>query len=511
MICSEAELGLGTDGSGVLELDRQLTPGQPLTSALGLADTVFDIDLTPNRPDCLSVIGIAREIAGLQKTTLRYPDCRLPDTGNTIDTLTSVTVEAPDLCPRYAARLLTGVTVGPSPSWLQDRLLSVGLRPINNIVDVTNFVLMELGQPLHAFDFDRLAGHRIVVRTAAAGESFTTLDMKERQLSPEMLLICDAEKPVAIGGIMGGRNSEIEPATTRVLIESAYFNPASIRRAAKKLGLSTEASFRFERGVDPHGTVAALNRAARMMADVSGATLVKGLIDAHPQPLEVSPIDLDVSQTNRLLGTAFSPPAVASLLQSIEIEASAQDTHRVRVMPPSFRVDIRRPEDLMEEVARLAGYDKIPITYPTVSVKGRPPLRARTLRGHIKQLMVGCGFHEIVTYSFIAAADADRLGLKKDDPRRRTVAILNPLTEDQAVMRTSLVPGLMQALQLNLSRQAKDLKLFEIGKTFFSTAPGTLPEEVEMLVGIWCGGRFTPSWHGREAAVDFFDVKGVVE
>ncbi len=410
MICSEKELGLGSDGSGVLELDSRLATGLSLKSALELADTVIDIDLTPNRPDCLSIIGIAREIAGIQKTPLRYPDGRLPITGHAVDELTSVTIEAPDLCPRYAARLLTGVTVAPSPFWLQDRLLSVDLRPINNIVDVTNFVLMELGQPLHAFDFDRLAGHRIVVRTAAAGELFTTLDQKERQLSPDMLMICDAKNPVAIGGVMGGHNSEIEPSTTRVLIESAYFNPTSIRKTAKKLGLSTEASFRFERGVDPHGTVAALNRAARLMAEISDATIVDGLIDAHPKPVDVPVISLGVSQTNRLLGTAFSAPTIASLLQSIEFDARPENDDHLTVTPPSFRVDVCRPEDLMEEVARLSGYNNIPLTYPAVPVRGRPLLKTRASRNRIKQLMVGCGFNEIVTYSFIGSGDGDRLG-----------------------------------------------------------------------------------------------------
>lgn len=511
MICSEKELGLGSDGSGVLEIDNRLTPGRSLKSALELADTVIDIDLTPNRPDCLSIIGIAREIAGIQKTPLRYPDCRLPGSGNAVDELTSVTIEAPDLCPRYAARLLSGVTVAPSPFWLQDRLLSVALRPINNIVDVTNFVLMELGQPLHAFDFDRLTGHRIVVRTATAGEVFTTLDQKERQLSRGMLMICDADNPVAIGGVMGGHNSEIEPGTTRVLIESAYFNPSSIRKTAKRLALNTEASFRFERGVDPHGTVAALNRAAQLMAEISGAIIVDGLIDAHPKPVDVPVISLGVSQTNRLLGTDFSAPTIATLLQSIEFDVRPANNHHLKITPPSFRVDVRRPEDLMEEVARLSGYNNIPLTYPAVPVRGRPLLKTRTSRNRIKQLMVGCGFNEIVTYSFIDSGDGDRLGLKNDDPRRHTVAILNPLTEEQAVMRTSLVPGLLQTLQLNLAKQERNLKLFEIGKTFFATEPDALPEEIEILAGLWSGSRFSPSWHTGEVDTDFFDLKGVVE
>ncbi|MFZ0242521.1 MAG: phenylalanine--tRNA ligase subunit beta [Desulfobacterales bacterium] len=511
MICSEQELGLGNQAGGVMELDSRLTPGRTLKSALDLADTVIDIDLTPNRPDCLSLLGIAREIAALQKTPLRYPDCRLPEGGHAIEDLTSVTIAAPALCPRYAARLLTGVTVGPSPFWLQDRLLSIGLRPINNIVDVTNFVLMELGQPLHAFDFDRLAGRRIVVRTAAAGEVFTTLDQKDRPLSPDMLLICDAERPVAIGGVMGGLNSEIEPSTTRVFIEGAYFSPASIRRTAKVLGLNTEASFRFERGVDPHRTVAALNRAARLMAEISGAELVEGLIDEHPQPADIPSVRLSVAETNRLLGTDFQAPQIAALLESIDFEVKPENGDHFTVIPPSFRVDIGRPEDLIEEVARLSGYDHILPTYPAVPVKGRPVLKKRAVRNRVKAAMAGRGFNEIITYSFIDPADGDRLGLKKDDFRRQTVAILNPLSEEQAVMRTTLVPGLLRTLQLNLTRQEKNLKLFEIGKTFFAKNAEELPEEIEMLAGLWSGSRSAFSWHGAGVDADFFDVKGVIE
>ncbi len=511
MLCSEMELGLGIVSSGIMELDSHLPLGQPLPQALALDDTVIEIDLTPNRADCLSLIGIAREIAGIQNSTLNYPHNRLTDSGNAIADMTSVTIEAPDFCPRYAARLLTGVKVGPSPPWLQDRLLSIGLRPINNIVDATNFVMMEFGQPLHAFDFDQLAGHRIVVRTAEKGERFTSLDDKERKLSEDMLMICDAEKVVAIGGIMGGLNSEIEPSTRRVLIESAYFDPISIRKTAKQLGMITEASYRFERGVDPQGTVVALDRAASLMADISGATIVDGLIDAHPKPVESPVIRLGVKDTNRLLGTAFSVEEIDAMLQSIGFKTEPESNDHLTVVTPSFRVDVSRPEDLMEEVARLSGYDNIPLSNPAVPVKGRPPLKSLTSRNRIKQIMSGYGFHEIITYSFISASACDRLGLKPDDIRRRSVPILNPLSEEQSVMRSSLVPGLLETMQHCVDRHEKNLRLFEIGKTFYTKAKDSLPEEVEMLVGLWCGSRSEDSWHARAAACDFFDLKGIVE
>jgi phenylalanyl-tRNA synthetase beta chain len=306
MICSEMELGLGLDAAGIMALDSKLKIGSKLDDALDLSDKVIEIDLTPNRPDCLSIIGIAREIAGIQKTGLTYPDYDIFDSDDNIAKLTSVQIEAPDLCPRYAARLVTDISVEPSPYWLKDRLMSVGLRPINNIVDITNFVMLETGQPLHAFDFDQLAENRIVVRTAAQGESFTTLDQKQRQLNDEVLMICDGQKSVAIGGVMGGLNSEIENFTTRVLIESAYFNPISIRKTSKNLGLSSDASYRFERGVDPQGTIKALNRAARLMLEIAGGNLVSGLIDAHPKPVPDRTIQLSKQSTNRLLGTEFT-------------------------------------------------------------------------------------------------------------------------------------------------------------------------------------------------------------
>ncbi|MBW2516822.1 MAG: phenylalanine--tRNA ligase subunit beta, partial [Deltaproteobacteria bacterium] len=303
MLCSEGELGLGEDRSGIMTLDPSLSVGSKLTSALALSDTVFEIEITPNRPDCLSITGVAREIAAIQKLRLKYPDVKLVDNGNQIAERTSIKIEAPDHCPRYVARLLEDIKVKPSPFWLQDRLLSVGLRPINNIVDATNFVLIESGQPLHAFDFDRLAENRIVVRTASKGETFVTLDQKERVLDDDILMICDGQKPVAIGGVMGGLNSEIEESTTRVLLESAYFNPVSIRRTSKRLGLSTDAAYRFERGVDPEGQIVAANRAAKLMADLGAGRLISGLIDEYPKRQSVNSLKLSAKNTNRLLGT----------------------------------------------------------------------------------------------------------------------------------------------------------------------------------------------------------------
>jgi phenylalanyl-tRNA synthetase beta chain len=511
MLCSEAELELGPDASGIMSLESDLAVGEKLATALQLSDVTIEMDLTPNRPDCLSIIGTAREIAALQKKQIGYPDVALHDTGRDIDQLTSITVEAPDLCPRYAARVVENITVKPSPFWLQDRLRSVGLRPINNIVDITNFVLMEYGQPLHAFDFDRLAENRIVVRTADEGEHFTTLDEKERQLSADTLLICDGEKPVAIAGVMGGLNSEIEDSTTRVLIESAYFNPASIRKTSKRLGLNTDASHRFERGIDPQITLTALDRAAQLMVELGGGTLVNGIIDECDNLPEPPTILLSIHETNRLLGTNFNQSDIQGFLSSIEFKVAVSDGETLSVTPPSYRVDIIRPEDLMEEVARLSGYNHIPTTSPLIPADIRKATKTIDKRARIQTIMTGFGFSEAINYSFMDTSDCDRLRLSPQDPKRNLLGILNPLTEDQTVMRSSLMPGLINSVHRNLSQQIKNCKLFEIGKTFIDQGKNSLPEEIEVLSGIWTGARIDPLWNLKEEPCDFFDIKGVVE
>jgi len=511
MLCSEGELGIGADRSGIAELPSDKRVGMPLSEAFGLSDPVLEIDLTPNRPDCLSIIGIAREIAAIEKTKLRYPELNLPAAVDDIHRYTSVTINDPEHCPRYAARLLTDITIAPSPFWLQDRLNSVGMRPINNIVDVTNYVMMETGQPLHAFDFDRLSENRIVVRTAKEGEPFTTLDEKARSLSSHMLMICDGEKPVAVGGVMGGMNSEIESSTTRVLIESACFNPASIRKTSKQLGLGTDASHRFERGVDPNGTLFALNRATQLMLDVGGGILIDGVIDAHPVKTESKTMYLNADQTNRFLGTDLTSDDMVDLLTGIEFTVQKQDDRTLATVPPSFRVDISRPVDLMEEIARLSGYNTIPTTFPAISAGTRLSSRELDLRDRLRQLMCGFGFTEAITYSFMNRASCDKLRLPAGDPRRSLVEIVNPLTEDQTVMRTSVVPGLLEAVHRNMAQQVRSLKLFEVGKVFIGKGQEELPDEIEMLVGLWTGASRTASWYAEERNCDFYDIKGIVE
>lgn len=514
MLCSEKELGISGDQAGIMELSDNLESGQSLSDALSLQDTFIEVDLTPNRPDCASVIGIAREVAGFAGNRLNPPVDKeaLPQlTGE--GGAFSVEVEAPDGCPRYTARMLTNVTIGPSPWWLRQKLLAIGMRPINNVVDVTNFVMMEYGQPLHAFDYKKVAGGQIIVRKARTDEKITTLDGVERQLDPEMLLICDAERPVAIAGIMGGENSEVSESTTEVLLESAYFDAISVRRTAGKLNLSTESSYRFERGVDPQGVPNALERAVRLIAELAGADVVAGGVDCCEDIKEPPPITLRVQRAGEQLGMDFSAEDISRALAGIEIDVEQVDDQTLTVYPPSFRVDLEREADLVEELARLRGYDEIPTSLPMVPMSFPEYDAERDIRKQISRLMVSLGFNEAINYSFVTAKHFDMLGLADNDPARETVRLLNPLTEDQSIMRTTLLPGLLENLRRNINHQNYDVRLFEIGKAFYYKKGQDLPDEQQRLTALLCGRKhpYSPRLYDGETAVDMHDVKGVAE
>jgi phenylalanyl-tRNA synthetase beta chain len=511
MICSEKELGIGEDSDGILILEGPYQTGCLLKDALELNDTVFEIGLTPNRPDCASMIGVAREIAAIDSQKLKYPEISLDENGPESSSMTSVTIDHPDHCPRYAARVMLNVQIAPSPKWLQKRLRAIGLRPINNVVDITNFVMMESGQPLHAFDYDLLDENRIVVRTAKKDEKFTTLDNKERSMQDDMLFICDGKKPVAIAGVMGGLNSEINNNTKNVLLESAYFAPTSIRRTSKRVGLSTDASYRFERGIDPDGVIWAVDRAAQLMQDICGATICKGIIDNYPKPSDLVRVDVSMKQLHRLIGITPDYEQIKSLLSSIEFTVNKIDADLFQVHVPSFRVDVKRPQDIMEEVARLIGYDEIPVVSPKLPIFAEKLSRHLNYRNHIKELLTGFGFTETINYSFISAKSADRLNLPSDDPRRNVVELQNPISEDQAVMRTSLVPGMLETVCRNLNQKNINLKLFESGKVFLNHSNAPLPKERESLILVWTGAAQAETWQQQERNCDFYDLKGVFE
>ena len=511
MLCSQKELALGEDESGIWMLPQTTPVGIPVREALGIEDHIIDVAVTPNRSDCLSMLGIAREVAAICEAPLRYPAIAFAETGPDITTLSSVTLDDPERCPRYAARIVQGITVGPSPKWLSERLEAVGLRSINNIVDVTNYVLMEMGQPLHAFDFDRLREHRIVVRRAGSGERFTTLDGTERTLFDDTLLICDGVGPVAIAGIMGGLDSEIAQDTTRVLIESAYFEPRGIRRSSKRLGLRTESSYRFERGVDPEGVIRALDRAAQLMLEVGGGELARGRIDVYPRPITAPTLVLDVDRTNRFLGTDLTGAEIGAVLRRIELGVEALAGHRLQVSVPSFRPDLTRAVDLAEEVARLVGYDRVPVTSPVASIEAEPVDPHLNLRQEIKGVLQGAGFFEALNYSFISQESLSALGLSEDDPRMNPIRVLNPLSEDQGVMRTTLVPGLLQTARYNFDHGNEDLRMFELSKVFVPKKGDVLPVEPHYLAGIMAGARFPQTLYGGLGEVEYADLKGVME
>ena len=513
MLCSAIELGLGQEASGIMVLSAEVPLGVTLGEALGLTDTLLDISITPNRADCLCVMGVAREIAALTGQRVRGPRVSLTDQGEEIKQKTSVTILDPDLCPRYVARVIEGVTIGPSPQWMKDRLEKVGIRSISNVVDVTNFVMMECGQPLHAFDFNFLEEGRIVVRRAHEGETFVTLDEVKRTLDHEMLMICDGVKPVAIAGVMGGMNSEIREDTKTVFLESAYFEPMGNRKTSLKLGLETEAAYRFGRGVDYGGAVFAANRAAQLIQELAGGRVVEGVVDAYPSPIRPRPISLSVRRNNEILGTEITSKQAKGYLEALELDVQEEGEDHLIVTPPSFRRDLERDIDLVEEIARLNGYDNIPVTLPkghsSFSLEERT--RESLLGKKALEVLLSHGFQEVVTYSFISPASLDMICLDPEDPRRQPVKILNPLSEDLSILRTSLVPGLMETARYNLSWKNDTVRLFELKKVFMPQAGERLPRERKSLAGLAIGLECEPHWAFPPRPVDFYDVKGCIE
>ena len=467
MILSEREMGLGEDHSGIMTLDSELPPGTPLTQALDLDTLVFDLGITPNRADCLSVLGVAREVAAVCNLPLHMPGIELSEAEESSRNLLQVEIDDPQLCPLYQARLLEEVTLGQSPRWLRYRLISMGVRPINNIVDVTNYVMLEMGQPLHAFDRTRLQGGLIRVALARPQERMTTLDGQERRLSPDDLLIWDAEKPVAMAGVMGGANSEITSTSSSLVLESAVFDPATIRSTSRRMGLSSESSYRFERGVDHLGSGLALDRAAALIHSLAGGRILRDQVRAEPRPWQKTALSFRPHKARSLLALDVDDVWCAKTLRNLGCMVHPAEP-AWQVTPPSFRLDLCREVDLFEEIGRVYGLEAIPTTLPRINKPLHPAATPEADRAQyafvrrIKAWAQGLGLTEVINYSFVGAKDLDRLHL----PQEEWVAVHNPLSADQNTMRTALTPGLMRSLRTNVDQGTVSCRLFEIARIF---------------------------------------------
>ncbi len=521
MICAEDELGLGKDHTGILVLESDAAVGEPLADYLDRRkhpsrDHVLDIAITPNRPDAISHIGVARDVATLASANLKRPRLSGASTGKDLDEMISVAIDSPEACYRYVAMAVTDVTIGPSPDWIQARLTSVGLRPINNVVDVTNYVMYECGQPLHAFDYDLIRGKEIRVKTTETTKTFVTLDGKEHKLSVGAPMICDGEGEIAIAGIMGGANSEVSDSTTTVLLESAYFDPSLTRRFAKELDIQTDASYRFERGVDTEGQAWAARRAAELIAEIGGGKLVPGIVDVRiPQP-EREPVRMRVSRVARITGVPIAKEEIVRLLSGIGFDITEQGDE-LFCKVPSFRPDVSREIDLIEEVIRLHGFDKIPEP-ASVSIPSLPPDSSVDKRDQIRSLLSGCGFMEIVTNSLLSSEDAsvynDR-AMFGDEMFGDVVDTANAINRGMTTLRPCLLARAVSAVAFNFNHGQKGVRFFELGHVFRkgqhrnSLIPGYI--EHESLLICLAGERPEAAWDRSANPFDLFDVKGIAD
>jgi len=481
MLCAADELGLSEDHSGLMILSADVKPGTPFAEIAGPPETVLELEVTPNRPDCLSLIGMAREVATLLGKPLKIPNPVVKESAASVESLASVTVEDAAGCPRYTGRVVQGITIAPSPQWMQRRLSAAGIRPINNIVDITNYVMLECGQPLHAFDYELLEGRKIIVRRAKAGETMNTLDGAPRELNQEMLLITDAKRPVAVAGVMGGAGSEIRDVTKTVLLESAYFKPSDVRKTSKKLGLSSESSYRFERGVDVEKVEWVSRRAAQLMCELAGGVAAKGVIDAFPAKPAHRQVTLRFDRVRDLLGIEITAEKVMSIFTSLGFGIVSKDAVCCVVDVPTFRVDVAQEADLIEEVARVYGLDKIPSPSPVAKiVPGADDKPTRAVLA-LRENLVGLGLSEAMNYSFLSEKLLDLVGYGEAAKR---VVLPNPISADHTVLRDSFIPQMIETLGKNRARQAREAALFEMGRVFFKDAEGRNAETDRLCIGL---------------------------
>ena len=507
MICSAVELGLGDDHSGIIELPEDAPVGALLDDYLG--DTVLDLELTPNRLDCLSVLGVAHEVAALTGKTVKEPETNYKEAGAPITEQIDISVESPELCRRYTASLLQGVKIGPSPQWLQDRLTRAGLRPINNVVDVTNFVMLEYNQPLHSFDYDLIKDATVIVRRARPDEMLTTLDGVERKLTVENLVIADANDAIGIGGVIGGANSEISVNTVNVLLESATFDGTNNRETAQTLGLRTEATLRFEKGLRPELAPIALRRATGLIQEVAGGTVAPGIVDVlSDEGADAPVVPLTGEKIRRMLGMEVDQKRVQETLDALGFTWESAGESELKVTVPYWRNDVNIEEDLVEEVVRTIGYDSVPTTMLSSPIPFQQPEPVMGLRDQIKDLLASEGIQEVINYPLVTLQQLEQV--EQLDPANLPMRVANPMSADREYLRTTLRASLLATLAANQGHGAGPFRLFEAGRVFWPRE-GDLPDERETVAGVLAGLRHEPSWLEDDSLLDFYDAKGVVE
>lgn len=502
MLCSAAELGLSDDHSGILILPSGAPLGADVRGVVGLDETVFELEINPNRPDAMSLIGIAREAAACFGGTVRLPSPSFETGSQSVESFVSIEVEDRQGCPRYLGRVITGVVFGSSPDWAQRRLTAAGIRPISSVVDATNYALLVTGHPLHAFDLDRLTDRKIVVRRARGAELIVTIDGNTRSLDPDDLVIADAAAAVAIAGVMGGRESEVSETTTRVVLESAYFDPRSIYRTSRRHGLRSEASSRFERGVDPNGAGFAADLACSLIVEWAGGEVASDVIDVYPTVISNSPVTLRPERARALLGVSFTDDEMIGALNRLGLSPETKGD-LIEVTPPTFRNDLKAEEDLIEEVARVLGYDRVPLTLPTGRSRAGVMAPTDRLVRKVRRTLAGAGLHEAWSSGLIGPQDLELAG---NPP---VVSLSNPLNQEQSLLRPSLLPGLAAAVVRNFARRNLDVRLFEVGRCFRPLG-NLLPYE-PLLLGVALGGVTAQRWDAPARELDLFDVKGVAE
>lgn len=520
MLCSAGELHLNLEAlpeeqkTGIYILPEDTAIGVPAKDVLGLDDVVLEFELTANRGDCFSVFGLVREAAALTGKKPNWPEIKVnEDDEAKAGDMIKIGIEATDLCGRFSARVLKNVKLGPSPEWMRERLEGAGIRAINNVVDVTNFVMVELGQPMHAYDYDQVVGHSLTARRAVAGENLHTLDDSSRVAKGDELVIADGEKPAGLAGIMGGLETEITENTTTVVLEAASFNGPSIRRTARACGLHSEASGRFERGVDVTKTIRALDRAAQLLQDMGACTVAKGVVDVYPNPKAEVRVDFTVEDINRRLGTELPASEMTGIMEKLGFQVEEKGPGSYQVLVPSWRNDVSCMEDISEEVARIHGYDNIPSTLPfgRAVQGGQSPVQ--DFVDKIKSVLVGMGMCEELSFGFTHPSVFDKLRIPEDSPLRQAVPIMNPLTDEYPLVRTTLLSGIFENALRNYSRKNEDVRLFEVAPVFYPKAlPVTeQPVQVLKLAGIIMGRRNAVGWSQAKDEVDFYDMKGIVE